>query len=222
MAGLWRESQNDPLTHYSYKHQSKRPNMLPDMPTLKNELAEIQREYIKYVKRMHLGSFCEAPVHFCFEGHTHSITRATGDSDIKEFESIEDNIDVRIGDDLGTVFGNLADMAIRLAHKIRENSFKTLDEDLTALGRVADGSGKPRHEQFLEMISNIQIPLNAEGELDLVGLRIEPPNAAGMLLSSIQELGLAKRREFNSRLNQILAEKKEEARALEANRTLVG
>ena len=64
--------------------------MLPDLPGLKNDLAEVQRTYMIQVKDAHLGPFSDCPVHPCFEGHRHSILRATGDGEVKEFERIDD------------------------------------------------------------------------------------------------------------------------------------
>ena len=199
--------------------------MLPDLPGLKNELTEVQRAYMFQVRDAHLGPFSDCPVQPCFEGHRHSILRATGDGEVKEFERIEDSVEIKIGDDLDAVFGKLADMAISFANKMKKISFRTLDKDLAALGRTIDGKGKPWTEQFLEMIASVQFPLNAEGKIDLEGFRIVGGTAMWKKASAEwQELERtpAKMANFLRRKDEILRQKEEEARALEANRKLVG
>lgn len=199
--------------------------MLPDLPTLKNELAEVQRIYMIQVRDAHLGPFSGCEVQPCFEGHRHSILRATGDGDVKEFERIEDSIEIRIGDDLEAVFGKLADMAINCANKMREISFQSIDKDLAASGRTIDAKGKPWTEQFLEMIANVQFPLNSEGKIDLEGFRIVGGTAMWKKANAEWrelERNPTKMANFLQRQAAILRQKEEEARALEANRKLVG
>lgn len=199
--------------------------MLPDLPGLKNDLAEVQRTYMIQVKDAHLGPFSDCPVHPCFEGHRHSIRRATGDGEVKEFERIEDITEIGIGDDLNKVFGKLADTAINIADKMKEISFRTIDKDLAAMGRTIDGRGKPWTEQFLAMIASVQFPLNAEGNIDLEGFRIVGGAALWKKANAeLQELesNPDKMANFLQRQAEILRQKEEEAHALEADRKLVG
>jgi hypothetical protein len=164
-------------------------------------------------------------MHSCYEGHGQSVTRPTGDGETNDFERIEAMIEVKFDDNFEIVFEKLAKMGAEIAAKIQINSFKTMDQTLSKLGRTIDGKGKPWTEQYLEMMSSVMIPLNDDGELDLSGLRIVAGSAiSAQAALEMQELEAdpIKKKCFNERLNAILAKKKEEALALEANRKLVG
>jgi hypothetical protein len=192
--------------------------LLPDLPKLKEELFEVQRSFMIDVKRMHLGPIAEFQILPCFEGHRHSILRATGDGEVSDFDHVEGMVEINIKDDLETVFCKLAKTAIDMAGKIVEQSFKTLNDTLALHGRTLDGKGKPWTEQFLEMLSNVQFPLKDDGSLDLDGFRIvNPPPQAARELREL-EADPVRKKVFYERYNNILAQKETEARAFEASR----
>ena len=196
-----------------------------NLPQLKKELFAVEMAFVSDAKDSYLGAFSDCPVHPCFEGHRHSILRATGDEEVQDFVKIEGTVAIKIGDNLDTVFARLVEMAAEMAGKIREHTFKTLDESLSALGRTIDGKDKPWTEQFLEMLSKVQFPLNDEGEIDIDGFRIVAgAEIQRQMMKELKELNEnpTKLKEFLERQSQILAEKEKEARALEANRKLVG
>jgi hypothetical protein len=191
----------------------------------KQELFEVQKAFVRDVRNQNLGVFSDCQVHPCFEGHSHSILRATGDGETHDFEIIEGLIEVKLDDDLDAVFAKLAEMGADIADKMKVQSFKTIDETMARLGRTINGKGKPWTEQFLEILSNVMIPLNDDGKLDLSGLRIvagpEIMQQAAREMRNL-EADPAKNKAFDERYQAILAQKEEEARALEANRMLVG
>jgi len=199
--------------------------LLPDLPILKDELFEVQMEFVRNVQNQNLGALSGCQFHPCYEGHSQSVLRATGDGETNDFERIEALIEIKCEDDLEIVFAKLSQMGTDIAAKMQANSFRMIDDTLSKLGRTIDGKGKPWTEQYLEMMSNVMIPLNEAGELDLSGMRIVAgPTLLAQADREMEELEAdpIKKKAFYDRFNAILAQKKEEARALEANRKLVG
>ena len=148
--------------------------MLPDLPNIK---AGVFPGYPEVIRAGGEGfpdvPFADCQVHPCFEGSRYSILRATGDGEVRDFDRIEAAIEIKIDDDLDAVFGKLSKMALEMAEKMIEQSFKTLNAIMEAQGRVLDGKGKTWTEQFLEMLEqSIHIPLKPDGTLDFEGVRV--------------------------------------------------
>lgn len=199
--------------------------LLPDLPTLKDELFKVQMDFVQYVRDQHLGVLSECAIHQVHEGNSQSVMRATGDGESTDFDHIETAIEIKWNDDIDAVFDKLFDMGVEIATKMQINSLATIDKTLSRMGRTIDGKGKPWAEQYLEMLSNVMLPLNDDGELDLSGLRVVAgPEIHAQATQAFRQLEAdpAEKKRYLDRLNVILAKKKEEAIALEANRKLVG
>ena len=192
--------------------------MLPDIPTLKKRLLKVQMKFVHDVAREQMPAFggcLRLPI---FEGNKNGIERATGDSEIREFDRVgAEIVTAPHKDDLGATFAKLYEMGRQIAEKTEKNSFQYMTELLTRVGQATDAKGKPTAEAMLEMLEKVEIPLGADGNLDMSGMNmVVSPDAYRTAVKAWTEL------QSDPRFQELMKRKEAAARVREANRKLVG
>ena len=196
--------------------------MLPDLPRLKSDLASIQLRFVRWSARQQMPAFGESPQHPVFEGSHLGVEQASGDSNTDTLDQFKMSIALnRADDDLEAVWLKLYEMAEQLASQLETKGFERLNQSCARTGNAVNGKGKRFAEGVLELLEKIEMPLNDQGEVDLSGMRFVVGDELFSKAPAEMER-LAATPELQSRLGEIMAQKKEQALAREANRKLVG
>ena len=99
--------------------------MLPDLPNLKNELCNFQKDFIHESIQQGLGPLKDCKRITMFEGHRHGVQRPTGDEEIHDFTTIEGETTLKPHeDDIETTFEKLFEMAQQMGHAFQKKAFK--------------------------------------------------------------------------------------------------
>ncbi len=198
--------------------------MLPDLPSLKQDIQCILDRYLHKAIHERLGVFADSPQHAVHEGVEMRIYRADGtveDTDMKEasaemtlkFEAIPQ---MTIGDRIS----KLNELADAMAKQMSEHLYGSLNDSLEKAGQVIDGEGKPFGvESVFAALEKLQVNFDKQG--DPTGLQFVVGPA---LIPRIREMMEQEKTDprIKARHEEILAKKWLEWRDREATRKLVG
>ncbi len=196
--------------------------MLPDLPKLKKDLFNFQKNFIQESMEKCIGPFegCKKiPMH---EGHKHGIKRPSGDEETHNFTPIEGIISFKPHEDtLEITFEKLFDLGQQMANEFQKKAFQQLDTTLTEKGQYVDAKGISTVEAIFAMFEKIEFPLGSEGKLDMSGFKfVSSPEAYKSTLKAWKEIESDDIK--SKKLEELFRRKEGRARAKEANRKLVG
>ena len=196
--------------------------MLPDLPKLKNDLYNFQRDFIQESIKQGLGPLKDCKIIPMFEGHRHGVERPAEDKEIHDFTPIKgEGVFKPQEDDLETTFEKLFEMAQQMSHAFQRKAFKQLDKSLTEKGQTVNAEGMPRVDAIFEMLEKVEFPLGPDGKLDMSGCKfIGGSKAYEAMIKAWKEI--LSDPEKIRKLEDLQKRKEESARAKEANRKLVG
>jgi hypothetical protein len=144
--------------------------VLPDLPSLKNDIQHVITRYLQNQTHARLGIFSEAPKHTAHEGNRMRTIRADGSIDDTEFKEISAEMIINIGEvpqltieDRKTKINNIAD---EMARQITKNLFASLNEALDKAGQTVNRQGKPLDaEAVFQVLEKIELDFDETGKL---------------------------------------------------------
>jgi len=198
--------------------------MLPDLPNLKRDLQKVLNRLFKNMVNSRIGFLAELPKSISFEGKRICIIKADGsidDIDLKESSvEIELNLDEIPRITPNKLLEMIKDSADKMARKISNSMFESLNETLEKAGQSVDNQGKPLDaEAVFEVMEKLQLEFDETGNIDTLSLVVSPslaPKAKHVLEQIKSDPTLRKRHD------EIIGKKWLEWRDREATRKLVG
>lgn len=198
--------------------------MLPDNPTIKHDLSELLRDFMHAQIGYHWPPFKEIRQVMYFEGDTHSMTREDGETEKSSFQTMASEVTFEMDElpklPLQTVLERLDEVAADIARQHAEMFYGTISDAVEKVGNVVDAKGKRlTAETLLEMYNKLQIDFDRFGQPNLQQIHM-PPELEERAEQALRELSEdpGMRKQFED----LIIQKKEEWRAREASRKLVG
>jgi hypothetical protein len=197
--------------------------VLPEYLELKTEIAEYLNRYLQLRVAGHSGLMRVIPTVRFLEGGSHAMHHVDGKLSSKEFREFGAERSSPVAElekmDFAGVLREVDVMAERLAREMATHAFQTMDEAAEATGNVVDSRGQPMTgAMLLQMLERLPLSFDADGPR--LGLFITHPQqsaAAAAMLRSLEEDP-----ELRMEYHRILEQKREQWRAREASRRLVG
>ena len=198
--------------------------MLPDFPAVRNEMDDVLTRFLRARVMHHEGIVSEIAQHTIHEGSRNSIIRPDGKEDETEMVQLEEEMKLKWKDlatlDLAGAAAQLDKVAAGIAAQKSKHFFETLGQAAEKVGNVVDGKGRPLSpDVILEVLSTIQIDFDELGNPSNLNIVIPPSQqerAADIAKQFTEDNSLRRR------YDRVIEQKKEEWRAREATRILVG
>jgi hypothetical protein len=195
--------------------------VLPDFSKTRKKLDEIATLQIQVGTHVGLGVLNQIRFKMTREGHANRLVREDGTVEDIEFRRI--GVEVEIPVEEAEKWGpsdsarKLAEVSAEMARKQASFVYEKLDEAVTKVGNVIDAKGNLSVEHYFEMLSKIRLDFDSSGNPRL-------PQAAGGAAERLLNLESTIRADpkLCARLNDVIDQKREEWRAREADRALVG
>jgi hypothetical protein len=196
--------------------------VIPDFPVLKEAFSRAMSRYMKM--RMDHGPLAQVPRGRVFEGGQNVLVREDGSRE--ETQMYEAGSEVRISADeirslhLPNLLQKLDAAAEEIVSKQAKNFYETISKGVEQVGNTLDAGGRRLTvELFLEAFQKISIDFNPDGSPQMPTVHISPGQKDDVTR-------MVQRLETEPALKQsfddLIASKREEWRAREANRKLVG
>ena len=198
--------------------------MLPDYPTLKQELSELLQRFMRLRIAHHQGGFVgQVARHRVFEGHATLLRRSTGDSEANGFEDIGAVLQVSVDEIRTMTFPDLLakmdGVAAEIGPKTAKAFFASLDRTLEAAGQVESAKGEGASpERFLRALERIEMEFDSSGNHNLS--IVTHPSGTDGLAAALRQLDADP--VLRAKYVALIERKKEAWRAREASRRLVG
>jgi hypothetical protein len=197
--------------------------MLPDLPSLKQDIRRILDRYLQNRIDQRLGVFGELPKHYTHEGNRMRIRRANGSVEEIKSKETSGKLSLKLSDipalTIKERMAKLDTIAEQMADQMATHTIKTLGEGLDKAGQVVDRKGKPFDaEAIFEVLEKLQIEFDKSEKSDLTILI--PPALTPRAREILQLLETDKN--LQKRHADIMERKREEWRDREAARKLVG
>ncbi|MQA64640.1 MAG: hypothetical protein GEU76_01865 [Alphaproteobacteria bacterium] len=198
--------------------------MLPDSPQLKREMLHFVNRFLQTRVRSREGIVGEVATHSIHEGQENSIIRADGKEDITEIVEISGETEIKLQQvinlTLKDVLPIIDKIAEDIASKKSKHFFEVVGKAAEQSGNVVDGRGQPLNAKlFLETLEKMSIEFDEAGKIKNLAVVI-PPAARQNAEKLIHELET--NRELQKKHKNLIELKREEWRAREAARKLVG
>jgi len=198
--------------------------LLPDFPDIKGDVTARLVEFLEARREYHLGPLSEVVHVRFFEGDGFGITRPSGEREPGEYKQVESTIEIKHEEiptmTLDTLLAKLDEAAQGLARQIAEDMYRTISDAIQSAGNVIDAKGERLTAQtILDALSMLQIDFEADGTPRMPQMHVHPS-----LAEAVQRAGeeLDRNPELKKQLGELWIIKREEWRAREASRKLVG
>ena len=198
--------------------------MLPDYPTLKKEIREVLDVFLRKQVEQYSIAMQQIPKTKIFEGKGTVIKRRTGEEDPTEIMSSETGFELKYSEipemSIGDILSKLDQAALSMAGNMESNFFKSISEQLDKAGRTFGQKGEPlTGKAILNALRNIFISFDKDGKPSFPSI-FHHPKLEKSMKKAIKEIG--ENPELKKEETEILLQKREEWRAEEASRKLVG
>ena len=198
--------------------------MLPDFPDLKREMDEFLTRFLRSRVQFYEGVVSEVPQHTIHEGDENFIVRPDKSEDKMEMVRLEHALELKLDElvklTLPDVLSRLDKIAKEIASKKSKYFFETLSKVAEKTGNVVNGKGQPLSaETMLKALEAIQVDFDKSGQIKDMTIVVSPSQT-----ERAQEIirELETNPEIKKKHSKIIEKKKEQWRAREAARTLVG
>lgn len=198
--------------------------MLPDYPGVKADLAARLVDFMKVRMALHLGALSEIKHVRYFEGDGRTFVRSSGEVEPAGWKDMGSEFSIELAEvptmTLYSILQKLDDVARDMARQQAEMVYGTISEAVEKVGNVMDNKGRKLTAQsIIDALAMLHIEFDQSGRARLPQMHI-PPNLSEAMETALRQLeeNSAMRRQFQ----RLMEDKREEWRAREANRKLVG
>jgi hypothetical protein len=199
--------------------------MLPDFPILKHEIENAISKYVERRARQLATGLSEIPERRHFEGGGRNAITRPGEP-AEETKMVEIGGEITLSrDDLRTMpfpqyvkqFESLAD---QLAEGKSKMFFAMVEQSVEKVGNKIDAKGRPfSFDVYHEMMEKMSIEFGPDGKPELPTMIVSPEMAEKIAKVAEEEKDNV---EIEIRNQKLIEKKREEWRAREASRILVG
>lgn len=198
--------------------------MLPDYPSLKKEIRDVLDVFLRKQVEQYSIAIRQIPKTKIFEGKGTVIKRSTGEEDLTKFMSSETGFEIKYNEipemGINDILEKLDETAMNMAGKMESAFFKSISEQLDKAGRTFGQKGEPlTGKTILNALRNIFISFDKDGKPSLPSI-FHGPKLAESMKKAFKEID--ENPELKKEGDEIWLQKKEEWRAEEASRKLVG
>ena len=196
--------------------------MLPDWSETKRLFGWVFQTYARQKVRA-ISPFADVPTRYLQEGRGMKVTRADQSESNTKAQQLSSMVEIKFDEIPDLTFektiAKYDEMILDMVHKQTGFALERLSEDIPK-SRSVDAKGRTLDaEIILEMLETIQLEFYPDGqpqELHVVGCLFTPERLKAVYEEFQSNPDLQKRH------NELIARKREEWRAREANRKLVG
>ena len=198
--------------------------MLPDFPELKSEISDTLFEFLRLRISYHLGPLSEIRHIQYFESTDRRVRHASGETEEHQMRRMEAEMTIKHDEfpnmTLEKLLEKLDHVAQEMARQMAQYTYQTISEATAKVGNVIDAKrAKLSAETILEALTKIQIDFDSVGRPKMPSVHVHPNLESAVLLTIKQfDENPALKKQFR----EIIQRKKEEWRAREASRRLVG
>jgi hypothetical protein len=198
--------------------------LLPEFPALKERFHQAVTRYLRDRARAHGVIVPDVPRSRIFEGRGHAIVRPSGETEVTQMFEAAAEMRIPIEDipnlALDALLAKLDDIAESLASQQEKHLLQTIDAGLEKSGQTIDGKGKPFSPELVFLaLEKIELDFNADGTARMPTVFVHPDQIPAVRAASATfDADPALKKRFDD----IIAKKREEWRAREADRRLVG
>jgi hypothetical protein len=195
--------------------------VLPDFSNTRKKLDEIATMHIRVGVHHNLGVLNQIRFKVTREGNANRLVRedgTTGDIESRRI-SVEYEIPVEEAEKWNPADSakKLAELSSQMARKEAAFVYEKLDEAVTRVGNVIDAKGKLTTEHYFEMLTKVRLEFDSAGNPRMP----QPAGGGAEKLLALESIILADPK-LRVRRETLIDQKREEWRAREANRALVG
>lgn len=197
--------------------------MLPDFPKTKTLIASRFDDFLRARKEMYLGPLSKIRVRRVPEGNVQEIVRTSGEIEEIDVKTLRSTFVV--ADDelptlsIETILVKLDSVAQQIAKQQAEQTYTAIAKAVEEVGNSVDAKGDFGAESILELLARLEIQFSPDGRPRLPEIHVHPSQAEA-IVAALKELEAD--RDLRERFEQIMVLKREEWRAREALRKLVG
>lgn len=198
--------------------------MLPEFPVLKDELNRAITRFMRMRASLYGGVTATVPQSRTFEGHQHVISRPGEEPEPSKMFQASSEVKFS-GDEiqdirLDQVLARLDQIAKDMAEQKAKQFFATITEGSQRAGTAVDAKGSPlTPELYLETLQKMLVAFHSDGSPIMPTLVVHPNmrDTVEAMKNQIENDPILRRR-----FEEIMRNKREEWRAREADRSLVG
>jgi hypothetical protein len=203
--------------------------MLPDYPTAKEQMSQRIMQILRRRTARHRGeALNEIAYTRIHEGNESSMRRDTGAVEKTGFHEASAELQINLEEvqnwTLGDILRHLDQIAKSIGEQQARHFFEELHNVTDKTGNVVNANGeKFSPELLLQVLDKMWIEFNEDGTPQLPSM-IVSPSMFDSIQASKEEFASHPEfeREWTKRFNDLIARKREEWRAREANRNLAG
>jgi len=199
--------------------------VLPDLPKLKADIAEVFHTVFKNRLNAYLGVVGEVPRHFIKEGGNPVTFRPDASRDETKLKAASAETMFKIEEiphlSVEERIARLDAAAREMANQISSHAFAEINEAVNKVGNVVDAKGKPfTAEALFEVLEKIQMDFEDDGIKHKELTIVMPPAMIDRVKATMAQIH--QNPELSKRYKEIIDKKRMEWRDREAARKLVG
>ena len=198
--------------------------MLPDLPKLKADIAQVFHTVFANRLNAYLGVVGEVPRCFIKEGKNPVTLRPDASRDETKLKaaSVETKFRTEEIPELSVQqrIERLDRAAREMANQISSHAFATINEAVDKVGNVVDAKGKPFTDAIFEVLEKIQLDFEDDGIHHKELTVVISPALSDRVKEAMEQIH--QNPELSKRYKEIIDRKRTEWRDREASRKLVG
>lgn len=197
--------------------------MLPNIQSLKNELQEVINRHIRSESHRKMGALSLSPVHIIHEGDRMKTVRADGTMDVSGMQTATGEVSIPTSK-VGTLTGEertrlIEELSDGMARQMAMLFYGEIDRVLEGTGQVVNQAGLTPVESVFSVFEKVHLDFDESGNIKDVVISAGAEAVEG--LRKVEEQ-IASDPALSQRWEALLEKKREEWRAREASRKLVG
>lgn len=199
--------------------------MLPDLPKLKADIAQVFHIVFKNRLNMYLGIVGEVPRYYIKEGSNPVTVRPDDSQDKTELKMASAETMFKLEEiphlSIEQRIARLDAAAREMAEQISSHAFEVINKAVDKAGNVVDAKGKPfSAEALFEVLEKIQMDFEDDGIKHKEIAMVMPPALVDRAKATMEQV--LQDPELRKRYEEIIDKKRTEWRDREAARKLVG
>ena len=193
--------------------------MFPDFLKVKERLKKMHAYEMKQAHLSHMGPLADVPKSIIFEGNKTAVMYADGSVNKSNLKEVQSKLTVDSAEfekmNHEMVLNKINHIAEDMAGKMKKSFYEQIEKSASEVGNVVDAGGEPFSiDLLLKMLEKMDIDFDEAGNPTFMMV-------AGPKLQSSINKALADPKN-SRRYHALMERKKEEWRARESNRKLVG